>query len=61
MVMPAENIPNMLSDRSVADFDRHVFITCGKKDIEVSAPAINPSVSSAVMWMYFTFHIATRN
>lgn len=44
-VTPAEKIPNIPSERSFADFDFQVLITCGRKEMEVSAPAISPSVS----------------
>ena len=32
----------MPSERSLADFDRQVFITCGKKAMVVSEAAIKP-------------------
>lgn len=33
---------NIHKDISFVDLVFHVFITCGKKDIVVNAPAINP-------------------
>jgi hypothetical protein len=41
-VQNKENIPN---DKSLADRDFHVFMTCGTNERVVSTPAIIPNIS----------------
>jgi len=40
--VPAQKARNIETDKSEADRDRYVFITCGKKETVVSIPATNP-------------------
>ena len=40
---PVQSIPKVPSDKSSADFIRHVLMTCGKKDRVVSVAASRPS------------------
>ena len=41
--MPEQRVINMPSERSVVDFDFHVLINCGTKEIVVKVPAIRPN------------------
>lgn len=41
-VTPKQKMENILSDKSLAERDFQVLITCGKKAMVVHAPATNP-------------------
>lgn len=50
--IPIRKITSMAYERSCAERDRHVFITCGRNDIVVRNPAIRPI---AIIWSISAF------